>query len=112
MDHAPVCGKNGITYANRCIAEIQGVQVAKQGPCVAAGPAVAAASTAAGTPPPTAAFLTPKQLDTAAVVGMPVMAKYASEGFSFVGRVKLSKRSVTPITKVQAAGPQAAAAAG
>lgn len=108
MEHAPVCGQNGFTYANRCIAESQGVKVARQGPCTPAGPTVAAAAA----PPATANFLKPEHLDTAAIVGLPVMTKYAAEGYSFVGRVKAVKRKATPITKLQASGPQAAAAVG
>lgn len=107
MAHAPVCGADGITYTNRCIAESQGITVAAQGPC---RPPPAAA--AARAPPATAAFLKPQQLDAAATVGMDVMGKYAEEGYSFIGRVKTSDRRVVPLTTVRPAGPQAAAAAG
>jgi len=31
---APVCGKNGATYANTCIAEVQNVIVLHEGPCL------------------------------------------------------------------------------
>lgn len=33
FDWAPVCGKNGTTYSNRCSADCDGVQVVGEGPC-------------------------------------------------------------------------------
>lgn len=108
MTYEPACGADGVTYANRCIAESQGVKVVKQGECTP-GPTAAAAASA---PPATAALLNSGQLDSSATVGVDIMRKYAADGFSFIGRVKGPKRQATPITSVRRAGPQAAAAAG
>jgi len=32
--YAPVCGKDGETYANACVAEGAGVEIRREGPCV------------------------------------------------------------------------------
>ena len=37
-EYAPVCGNNGYTYANGCLAQIQGIISAHTGPCLASEP--------------------------------------------------------------------------
>lgn len=77
MTLAPVCTAAGLTIVNRCVAQCQGLAVAREGPCSAGSPATPAAA-AAGTAPAGAApaFLQPQHIAAGATVGLPVMTRY------------------------------------
>lgn len=117
MTYAPVCVTSGtlkLTLVNECVAVCQGVAVIKTGPCTdaASGGAISAAAGASGVAVDTP-FLSPEDVDTAAQVGMPELKKYRSEGFTFVGRVRLARgKARQPTVGGSSNGPVAAAGAG
>lgn len=81
---APVCGSNGVTYANACVATCQGIAVAAPAACdSAAGPAAAAASPSGFS----------KSIVSTATVSRAVLNKHRAEGFSYVARVRLDTQA-------------------
>lgn len=100
MAPAPVCGADGITYANACVASCQGITVAAQGECgvgASASAATATAAAAAGAPSPI--FPGVAVIASASTVGLDTLNKYRSDGFSFVARTTFA-------TRKRAVGPQ------
>ena len=86
-----MCGADRITYANRCLAECQGVTVAAAGVCTSTPPVAGAAATGAAAGRRGPRFLAPENVDGAATVSLATVTKYAGEGYSYVARVKLQK---------------------
>ncbi|KAI7842729.1 hypothetical protein COHA_003659 [Chlorella ohadii] len=109
MTHAPVCGSNGLTLINACVAQCQGITVAKQGACNQATGPVAASRAGAGSPD-TAAFLQPQHVMKSARVNAATLTKYSSEGFTYIARVHLSNEKVRPLRFAGGPTPIAAAA--
>lgn len=112
----PVCGADGITYLNKCLAKCQGVKVAFKGACTAdAGPAILAAledAQAASAMPPGLMDATSigRVADAAATVALGFakrdvrvitkqdMERFAAEDLVLVGVLKLDDdfKPVTP----------------
>ena len=88
MKPTPVCGADGVTYANACTATCQGIAVEAHTACTSggnAGPATAAAAAYSN------AFS--KTVVATATVGRSVLNKHRAEGFSFVARVRLDTQA-------------------
>jgi hypothetical protein len=105
-----VCGANGVTFINDCLAECAGTSVAHQGPCPAPGKqpaaAVVASVAAAGlaSHPVGAFFATagaPGAVSAAAgradlrVASASDMQRFAAEGFLLAGPARLGEFEVT-----------------
>ena len=89
MNYAPVCGDNGISFANECIATCQGIAVSAQGLCGAPASNAAAPVAAARAAQATPSFPTPDNIAAGASVSLATLTKHRAEGFSFIARVKL-----------------------
>lgn len=103
MTPDPVCGVDGVTYANRCVAVCQGIAIAAPAACESAGGATAAARL-----PSTSAFA--KTIATTATIGRAVLNKHRAQGFTFVARVVLDTHAkpVEPTVVQMPAGNAAA----
>eukprot|EP00879_Flechtneria_rotunda_P006715 GHRR01007055.1.p2 GENE.GHRR01007055.1~~GHRR01007055.1.p2 ORF type:complete len:189 (+),score=48.45 GHRR01007055.1:238-804(+) len=94
---APVCGSDGLTYYNDCLAAVQNVEVAYEGYCEDAffkfaGASVSVAVTeAAQKASSMTRRMVPKERATAQLSNSLVNA-YSEEGFVYVGKAKLASR--------------------
>lgn len=104
-----VCGANGVTFINDCLAECAGTAVAHQGPCLAPGRAAPGASAAAAASPaalaasPVGAFLSgaaaPGALAAAGgdvrVASLADMRRFEQEGLVLAGPARLADFQVS-----------------
>lgn len=86
----PVCGGDGITYTNLCVAECQGVPVAKQGACSKAPNAGASAASSSQSAGSSAEFLDMRHADSRGRASVATLNRFRAEGLNFIGKFKLS----------------------
>lgn len=99
---APVCGAQGVTYINRCMAECQGAEVQHEGACGA--PTFNFKSTRGGehillegaagaaAPPPVADF---SQVDASGSVSAEELSRFSQRGYHLSAKLQLQGRRIT-----------------
>lgn len=91
LEKGLVCGDDGFTYQNACLAASQGVKVAHQNPCSGRNKSADVAVPAS--------LLATGKLDTNGSIDTADIVRFQGEGFKLVGRVKLVD---TPLSRPMA----------